>query len=52
MTARVRARPRRPLGLGAPLTTTRDLDQVGKLDPLIVGRVHVVYERGERPAGA
>ena len=25
------------------------LDQVGKLDPLIVGRAHVVYERGERP---
>jgi len=27
--------------------------QIGKLDPLIVGRAHVVYERGERPgAGA
>ena len=25
------------------------LDQVGKLDPLIVGRAHVVYERGEKP---
>ena len=29
----------------------RDLAKVGKLDPLIVGRAHVVYERGERPAG-
>ena len=26
----------------------RDLDRVGPLDPLIVGRAHVVYERGER----
>ena len=25
------------------------LDAVGKLDPLIVGRAHVVYERGEKP---
>ena len=29
--------------------TNRDLAQVGKLDLLIVGRAHVVYERGERP---
>jgi polyphosphate kinase 2 len=29
--------------------TTKDADQIGKLDPLIVGRAHVVYERGERP---
>jgi polyphosphate kinase 2 len=29
----------------------RDLDLVGKLDPLIVGRAHVVYERGENPSG-
>jgi polyphosphate kinase 2 len=29
---------------------SKDLAQVGKLDPLIVGRAHVVYERGERPA--
>ena len=29
----------------------KDLAQVGKLDPLIVGRAHVVYERGEK-AGA
>ena len=28
--------------------TNKDLAQVGKLDPLIVGRAHVVYERGER----
>ena len=27
----------------------RDLEQIGKLDPLIVGRAHVVYERGEKP---
>ena len=29
--------------------TGKDLQQVGKLDPLIVGRAHVVYERGEKP---
>ncbi len=29
--------------------TNRDLDKIGKLDPLIVGRAHVVYERGENP---
>ncbi len=29
----------------------KDLGQIGKLDPLIVGRAHVVYERGEK-AGA
>jgi len=27
--------------------TNKDLAQIGKLDPLIVGRAHVVYERGE-----
>lgn len=27
----------------------RDVLKVGKLDPLIVGRAHVVYERGENP---
>jgi len=27
----------------------KDLPQIGKLDPLIVGRAHVVYERGENP---
>lgn len=29
--------------------TNKSLEQIGKLDPLIVGRAHVVYERGERP---
>jgi polyphosphate kinase 2 len=29
--------------------TAKTLDAVGKLDPLIVGRAHVVYERGEKP---
>ena len=28
--------------------TNKDLDRIGKLDPLIVGRAHVVYERGEK----
>ncbi|MDO8285979.1 MAG: polyphosphate kinase 2 [Rhodoferax sp.] len=27
----------------------KDLAHIGKLDPLIVGRAHVVYERGENP---
>ena len=27
----------------------KNLEQIGKLDPLIVGRAHVVYERGEKP---
>lgn len=27
---------------------TRDLDTIGLVDPLLVGRAHVVYERGER----
>ena len=27
----------------------KDLVRIGKLDPLIVGRAHVVYERGEQP---
>jgi len=27
----------------------KDNEQIGKLDPLLVGRAHVVYERGERP---
>jgi len=26
----------------------KDIDQIGPLDPLLVGRAHVVYERGER----
>jgi polyphosphate kinase 2 len=28
--------------------TNKDLEQIGPLDPLLVGRAHVVYERGER----
>ncbi|MDD0840482.1 polyphosphate kinase 2 [Curvibacter sp. HBC61] len=32
--------------------TNKDSQQIGKLDPLIVGRAHVVYERGEHPGGA
>jgi len=27
----------------------KDTEQIGKLDPLLVGRAHVVYERGEKP---
>ncbi len=27
----------------------KDVERIGKLDPLIVGRAHVVYERGEKP---
>ena len=27
----------------------KELARIGKLDPLIVGRAHVVYERGEQP---
>jgi polyphosphate kinase 2 len=29
--------------------TNKDLQNIGTLDSLIVGRAHVVYERGERP---
>jgi hypothetical protein len=29
--------------------TNRDLSQLPKPDPLLVGRAHVVYERGEHP---
>jgi polyphosphate kinase len=32
--------------------TKRNLEQIGKLDPLLVGRAHVVYERGERTDSA
>ena len=28
--------------------TNKDLDQIGSLDPLLVGRANVVYERGEK----
>ena len=31
--------------------TNKDLDQIGTLDPLLVGRAHVVYERGEHAGG-
>src|SRR5450830_1813364 len=30
----------------------KEREHLGKLEPLIVGRAHVVYERGERPGGA
>ena len=29
----------------------KDLKAIGQLDPLIVGRAHIVYERGELPGG-
>ncbi|MGI9216143.1 MAG: polyphosphate kinase 2 [Hydrogenophaga sp.] len=32
--------------------TNKDAKNLGTLDSLIVGRAHVVYERGERPGGA
>ncbi len=32
--------------------TSKDTARIGNLDPLIVGRAHVVYERGERLGGA
>ena len=32
--------------------TNKDPKNLGTLDSLIVGRAHVVYERGERPGGA
>ena len=32
--------------------TNKNLDQIGTLDPLLVGRAHVVYERGERAGSA
>ena len=32
--------------------TNKDTKNLGTLDSLIVGRAHVVYERGERPGGA
>ncbi len=28
----------------------KDLDQIGPVDPLLVGRANIVYERGEQPA--
>jgi polyphosphate kinase 2 len=32
--------------------SNKDLKNIGTLDNLLVGRAHVVYERGERPGGA
>lgn len=32
--------------------TNKDVEQIRALDPLLVGRAHVVYERGERASGA
>ena len=32
--------------------TNKDLGHIKPLDPLLVGRAHVVYERGERASGA
>ncbi|MBK7531781.1 polyphosphate kinase 2 [Piscinibacter sp.] len=32
--------------------TNKDLEHIKQLDPLLVGRAHVVYERGERTSGA
>ncbi|MDO9483492.1 MAG: polyphosphate kinase 2, partial [Hydrogenophaga sp.] len=32
--------------------TNKDPKNIGALDSLIVGRAHVVYERGERPGSA
>ena len=32
--------------------TNKDLSNIGSLDTLLVGRAHVVYERGEQPGGA
>lgn len=32
--------------------TNKNMDNLGALDSLIVGRAHVVYERGERPGNA
>ena len=29
----------------------KDIDAIGPMDPLLVGRAHVVYERGERQGG-
>jgi polyphosphate kinase 2 len=32
--------------------TNKDVEHIKALDPLLVGRAHVVYERGERASGA
>ncbi|MDP6469182.1 MAG: hypothetical protein QF918_15645 [Pirellulaceae bacterium] len=28
--------------------TKKNMDKIGPIDPLLVGRAHVVYERGEQ----
>jgi len=35
----------------ARVAIDEDVDAIGPLDPLLVGRAHVVYERGEHPGG-
>jgi hypothetical protein len=30
----------------------KDIDKIGALDPLLVGRAHVVYEKGEHRSAA
>jgi hypothetical protein len=30
--------------------TNKDIERIGPLDPLLVGRANVVYERGEKDA--
>ena len=32
--------------------TNKNTDNIGTLDTLLVGRAHVVYERGEQPGSA
>ena len=29
----------------------KDVDAIGQLDALLVGRAHILYERGEHPGG-
>lgn len=32
--------------------TNKNVESIGNLDPLLVGRAHIVYERGEQPFGS
>jgi hypothetical protein len=32
--------------------SNKHIDAIGPLDPLLVGRAHVVYERGEKQTGS
>jgi polyphosphate kinase 2 len=32
--------------------TNKNVESIGNLDPLLVGRAHIVYERGEQPLGS